>query len=388
MIAMEVNFENDTRSLRSPKYNYDFDSKTGAFERWGETKDQDPDYSEFGPEILDIEIVTGCKGVRGRRCDYCYKSNSLKNVKYMGLERFKEVFSKVNENKTITQVALGLDAGAELNPDTWKISEWLRSEGVVPNGTVADVTSETADKIASLWGACAVSAHLLGPNGWAAFKDSVKLLTDRVKKPGNTLVAVNCHFMVSEQTYDVAKKLVSSIASDPVLSRIYAIVLLGLKQCGRGAKGFRPLSFEKFSELARFAGSKKVGLGFDSCSANKFSAFLKDDLAKRTSAVLKAFAASEEKDGAVLEQKLKKLKRWYDDTNELIEPCESGLFSSYVNVDGEYFPCSFCEGHPSFAGKGIDVMKTNSFTSEVWNASTGWRNALLKNARSCPVYDV
>ena len=383
---MEIKFENDTRSLRSPGYNYDFDAKTGRFERWGETKDVDPEYSPYGPEILDVEIVTGCRGVRGNLCRYCYKANTTDKVEYMGLERFKEVFSKINENKTVTQVALGLDAGAELNPDTWKISEWLRSEGVVPNGTVADVTPETADKIASLWGACAVSAHLLAPNGWVAFKDSVGLLTDRLGKPGNTLVAVNCHFMLSEQTYDLCKKLVATVSKDPVLSRLYAIVLLGLKQCGRGSRGFKPLPFEKFADVVRYANHKKVGIGFDSCSANKFTRFLKLDLASKTNAAVEAFTGNLAADEAGLKDVLGKLKRWYDDTLQLVEPCESwGLFSSYVNVKGEYFPCSFAE----HVVEGIDVLGYESF-ADVWNSRfvDYGRRLSLASHRGCPIYDV
>lgn len=38
-----------------------------------------------------------------------------------------------------------------------------------------------------------------------------------------------------------------------------------------------------------------------------------------------------------------------------VEPCEICRFSSYVNVDGEYFPCSFVEGLPGWE-HGINVL--------------------------------
>jgi len=55
------------KKVRSNGYSYDFNKDTGFFARWGDTFDDDPTYSPFGPEILDIEISTICDG----GCSFC-----------------------------------------------------------------------------------------------------------------------------------------------------------------------------------------------------------------------------------------------------------------------------------------------------------------------------
>jgi len=58
----------DWTLLRSLFYNYDFNRRIGTLVRWGRTKDEDPVMSPVGPEIADIEIVTGnCSG----GCPWC-----------------------------------------------------------------------------------------------------------------------------------------------------------------------------------------------------------------------------------------------------------------------------------------------------------------------------
>jgi hypothetical protein len=81
------------KALASKHYNYVFDKKTGFFARWGQTKEEDPDFSPFGPEILDLEIDSGeCLG----NCKFCYKSNgSGVPSKHMSLEDFKTLLDKM-----------------------------------------------------------------------------------------------------------------------------------------------------------------------------------------------------------------------------------------------------------------------------------------------------
>lgn len=107
----------------------------------------------------------------------CYKSNTLTG-KNMSLETFKKIVNNLNKNKLLTQVAFGLGATAEENPELWDMCRWLRSEGIVPNGTVANISEETASKIASLFGACAVSIH----HDKNICYNSVKKLTDKINK--------------------------------------------------------------------------------------------------------------------------------------------------------------------------------------------------------------
>jgi MoaA/NifB/PqqE/SkfB family radical SAM enzyme len=81
--------------------------------RWGKTKEDDPNYSEFGPEIVDIEISEVCT----HGCTFCYKSN-IKVGRNMSLDTYKEVLKKLP--KTVTQIAFGI-GDIDGNPDLFPI---------------------------------------------------------------------------------------------------------------------------------------------------------------------------------------------------------------------------------------------------------------------------
>ena len=87
-------FENKVfKAFSSENYHYTFNKETGYFERFGKTPDDDPDFSEFGPEIADIEVTTKCMGVGGKLCPFCYKSNTP-NGENMSFETFKKMLDK------------------------------------------------------------------------------------------------------------------------------------------------------------------------------------------------------------------------------------------------------------------------------------------------------
>ena len=71
---------------------------------------------------------------------------------------------------------------------------------------------------------------------------------------------------------------------------------------------------------------------------------------------------------------------------ESVEPCESGLFSSYINCYGKFVYCSFAEG----IEKEIDVLDCYDFLEDVWNSDQviEWRKNLIENKRNCPIYDL
>jgi hypothetical protein len=63
--------------LKSDTYNYIFNKENGQFFRWGKTRDDDPLFSPFGPEILDLEISKGrCLG----GCKFCSPSGTKVNT--------------------------------------------------------------------------------------------------------------------------------------------------------------------------------------------------------------------------------------------------------------------------------------------------------------------
>lgn len=370
-LAFKVGVKKRKKYFKSDNYNYAFDLDTGFFARWGATQEEDPGKSPYGPEIADIEITTICDGINGKLCAYCYKSNT--NVgDNMSLDTFKKVIDQVNFNQQLTQVAFGLGASGKENPDLWDMCTFLRENHIVPNGTVAQLDDETAEKIANNFGGVAVSAHL-GKGlidtpygkvdaGFEVLADTIEKLVKYSKSKSATLRQVNIHFMIAEETYDDCLELFRLVKEDPRYAGLNAVVLLGLKQCGRAKKGFNILSEKKFKHLVELSFEKDIGLGFDSCSALKFQ----------------RAAEKLNKEGSISDEKLEQLI-------QLIEPCESGLFSAYVNTHGKFYPCSFNE----VAALEYDLLKEDASFKKLW--STGldnWRGMLEKSGRACPTYKI
>ena len=259
---MEIRETEKLKMVRSEGYNYLFRKDNGVFMRWGKTKEEDPNFSPFGSEILDLEATTVCPGVPGlpdsngnmveSPCRFCYKSNT-KNGKNMTLDTFKAIldkFPKYNGIHFLTQVAFGADSNATSNPELFDMMAWARKCGVIPNITVANISDETADKLVSVCGAVAVSRYA---NKNICY-DSVKRLTDR------GLSQTNIHQMVSLESFDQAMETLHDRLTDPRLAKMNAIVLLSLKQKGRGVS-FNRLPDEKYKQLIDFALENKIPVG-------------------------------------------------------------------------------------------------------------------------------
>lgn len=339
------------KKVVSENYNFYFDKSTGFFARWGATKEENPVCAP-SPEILDIEISSGkCKG----NCLFCYKSNGSGVSHNMTLDQFKTILSKMPT--TLTQIAFGI-TDIDANPDFFKMMEHAREKGVIPNFTchgLDDMTPELATKITNLCGAIAVSVY----NREKTY-NTIAALTNAGARQ------VNVHYMISEQTYDGAFDILTDIKTDKRLSKLNAIVFLALKQKGRGTS-FTPLKDKsKYKKLFDFAREREISIGFDSCSAPVY------------------FKISENTP---------------DEKEALMyaEPCESTLFSAYLNDEGIFYPCSFAE-----KDEGLDVLNCNNFVDDIWNneKTKQFRETLLKSTdscgvckfksecRTCPIFDV
>jgi hypothetical protein len=337
--------ENKTKKiLLSPEYNYVFNKVNGMFARWGKTKEEDPSHCNFGAEILDIEVTTKCAGPGGKPCPFCYKSNTPNGIN-MSFETFKTILDKMP--KMLTQIAFGADAQATSNPDLFKMMEYARLKEIIPNITVADISDETADRLVKLCGAVAVSRYA----DYDICYDSVKKLSDRGLKQ------VNIHFMLSRETFEEAFKTIDDYQKDDRLKGLNAIVFLSLKQKGRGVK-YNTITQEEFKKLIDYAFEKNAPIGFDSCSAHKFLNAVKD-------------------------------RENYKQLEMLAEPCESSCFSSYIDVNGIFFPCSF-SAETEHWKTGLDVVNCTDFVKDVWNHKRveEFRKNLLGCNRNCPLFQV
>jgi len=340
--------------VKSPKYNYVFNTKTGFFARWGETKEDDPDFSPFGPEILDIEISTICH----QGCSFCYKTNTAKG-KNMSLDTFKQIFAKMPPN--LTQIAFGIGS-IDANPDLFPIMAHTRKMGIIPNITINGyrMKNQHYRGLASFCGAVAVSNY----DKDVCYQTVEDLNWYKKENPTSTLRQINIHQVLSEESVGQCFELMHDMQTDSRLSELNAVVFLLLKPKGGRNVSHQLRNSTKYKALIDYAMAKKLPIGFDSCSAPSFLRAIKD----------------------------------YDETlrkqlEQVAEPCESTMFSLYVNVNGEAVPCSFCDGEKGMMP--IDMLSVENFMKEVWGAysTVAFRIKLLDSqekygCRQCPVFDV
>ena len=164
--------------------------------------------------------------------------------------------------------------------------------------------------------------------------------------------------MISQETLDTVYQTFKDYLEDNRLANLNAIVLLSLKQKGRG-KNFTPLTQKQFDEMVNYALDNNIPIGFDSCSCGKLFKTIQD------------FPNKEE-------------------IEQVAEPCESfGLFSAYINVNARYFPCSFVEGIGKWK-EGINILKIESFLKDIWycNSLKEDRKRSLKCGRECLYFNI
>jgi radical SAM protein with 4Fe4S-binding SPASM domain len=252
--------------------------------------------------------------------------------------------------QTLTQIAFGI-GDIDTNPELWQMMRYCRDHMIIPNLTINGerMTPQYYDLIASNCGACAVSLY-----DKETCYNTVKELTDR------RMTQVNIHCLLSEETFQKCKDVLHDRLKDPRLANLNAVVFLWLKPKGDRNNLNKLSSMDKFKELLKYSFDNDIKIGFDSCTSPMF---------------LEAIDGTPH----------------YDEMYKCVDPCESTLFSYYINVDGIGHPCSFSET----LGKGVDLTKTNNFLKDVWNhhSTLGFRKQLEKGkdkrgCRTCPIYNL
>ena len=285
----------------------------------------------------------------------CYKSNT-EIGKNMTFETFKTIFHKLP--KTVGQIAFGI-GDLDANPDLWEIMWYCRENdynpNVAPNITIngAMLTNRNAGLLSEFCGAMAISNY-----GADICYPAVKKMTD------TGMEQVNIHQILAVETFDKCIQLMKDAKSDERLEKLNAIVFLLLKPKGK-RNTMTPLTdLDKWKELSKFAFDNKVRFGFDSCSSPWFLDSIRDD-----ADIFKMVEQS-------------------------VEPCESSCFSAYINTDGFFVPCSFCEGELDGWDKGLDVVHCDDFLTDIWfhEKTDKFRQALVKQKKAgnlhCPVFDI
>jgi MoaA/NifB/PqqE/SkfB family radical SAM enzyme len=259
----------------------------------------------------------------------------------MSFETFKKILDKVPD--TLTQIAFGI-GDIDANPDLWKMMKYARGRVVASNLTINGqrMNSQYYDLIASNCGATAVSLYDRN-----TCYDAVKELSDR------GLNQTNIHCLLSEENYDTCKQALVDMKKDPRLENLNALVFLWLKPRGDRNTCHKISSLDKLKKLVEYAFDNNLRIGFDSCSSPYFLKTIHE-------------------------------RSNYKQIKTLVEPCESTLFSYYINVDGLGYPCSFNETPDN----GVDTVNCNDFLNDVWNApeTAKFRQLLHMCKRSCPTY--
>ena len=352
--TVEVNgqkfyFMDDSASkhVRSETYNYDFDKISGAFRRWGKDEDDDPQFSPLGPEILDIEVCTnGCEHF----CEFCYKGNTNSAPTNMTLDGFKTILDMINPS--LTQIAFGI-TGVQTNPYLLGMMQYCRDLGVVPNVTLTgfDMTRNIAHMITQLAGAISVSVY----------QTDKELGYNTIRELSLRKAFINMQLLISQETLPFVYEVLEDKTKYPRLAYLHSVIFLGVKPKGRDRDSFKPVSGEQYSNLMRYCNEHEIPYGFDSCSAPQFEESL---------------------DRLGMDPRLKILS----------ESCESTLFSLYINVNGDCYGCSFCEGE--FKAAPLNVFRYKNFLRDIWYSSQfeEFRGDLLKTikngCRHCPVFDL
>lgn len=307
----------------------------------------DPAFSILGPEILDLEIsVNGCPKVGGKNCKFCYKNNSDKPPTNMSFDTFVKIVSKFP--KCLYSIAFGI-TGVQTNPDFPKMLQWCRENDIVPNYTLsgADLNNELLEVTTKYCGAVAVSCY---EGNKQLCYDTIK----RVHEYSKGKVHVNMHIVLSEDETQIKHiwDVLDDIKNGKVIG-LRNIVFLRIKPVGRAGNMNCQIHLDTYKKIMTYCMENDIGFGFDSCSA-KTAIRVLNDMGR-------------------------------GDLTSSCEPCESSKFSSYINVLGEYWNCSFCERSDFF--KPINVLNIKNF-DELWNNEQLVNIRDMKYDRSCPVYDL
>lgn len=327
-----------------------FNKTTGFNVRMGKTFEDDPSWCPLGPEIADIEVVTGsCPKVNSENCRWCYKNNTSAAGKVMTLEQFKKIVMGFPRN--LSQVALGI-TGVKSNPYLADMLKWLREYGIVGNLTLtgADLDDEMTDVLCQYCGACAVSCYDKAKD---LCYNTIKKLHDTAREKFKRDMSVNMHIVIADFSMTHIMDVLNDIKYGKVPG-LKSVVMLHAKPVGRAKNLDCSLSKENLTKVMKFCLDNDISFGFDSCNGHNVQDILVE--------MGKSHLCTS------------------------IEPCESARISIYCNVEGKITPCSFVEH--VFEDSAIDLLNGNTKLMDVWATNkmlNGFRNC-NKCSTSCPIY--
>lgn len=316
-------------------YHFVADSRTGITMRWGKSLNDDPTFAPV-PELADISISNHCT----KGCSFCYR-DSRNNNEFMSVEDYCSVLDSMNHDNygNVFQVALGGGEPLE-HPDFLTIIDKTVHRNIVPNFTTNGIyiDQNICNQIKGKVGAVAISVT-----------SAQEIPTDKVKLLNLHGIRVNLHYLLSSETISEAIKILRGDNSE-LLDGINAIVFLTYKPAGRADRQFvikSGFTLDEFLREIETRESKMPKIGFDACFIPM--------LMRKT-----------------------KIPR------TLIDTCEGGFFSVYIDHRLNVSPCSFSARRDSYNLHVYDFY-------DIWlNKFDSYREASKNHCRfkECSAYDL
>lgn len=225
----------------------------------------------------------------------------------MSVEEYCQVLDSMNslEYGNVFQVAIGGGEPLE-HPDFLQIAEETAKRGIVMNFTTNGqlLNTEICTALKEKIGAMAISA--------SSISDLKKIRPALDCAEG---LKVNVHFILSRESIEEATDIAKGVYND-LLKGINAIVFLTYKPAGRGTTDLVLKDGERMKAFIEAVKAPKTTckIGFDAC----FVPMLMRGKAVR---------------------------------NEMVDVCEGGFFSVYIDENMNVSPCSFSGGKDAYSLK-------------------------------------
>ena len=282
--------------------------------------------------LADISISNYCSN----ECEYCYRSSSP-DGKVISIENYEFILKQLTSEEygSVFQVALG---GGEplLHPDFNEILRITKEKfNIIPNYTTSGkfFDKDNIEATRKYCGAIAIS--------YDPYRD---LTLDELSKIGSCLkdnnIKANIHYVISEKTLNNAIEIIEG-KYDEFLTNFNAIIFLTFKPFGRADNQDSIKSSDKLNSFLKLIDNpvSKVRIGFDACFVPL--------LIKNT-----------------------------DVDNDMVDSCECGFFSVYVDENLNVMPCSFCNEN----NLKYNLMEFNF--GDIWlNKFSDYRTFITENGR-------
>lgn len=288
-----------------------FNKKTGFFVRLEEDGQEEPFWSEDGPELLDFSITNYCE----RCCEFCYRQANPSG-RHVSLDDVENVVKQAKK-AGVLQIALG-GGNPNQHPQFVEVLKIIRENGIVPSYTSNGdgLTTAILEATKKYCGAMALS--LYPPY------EGYDKIAERISGMG---IRLNLHVILKSDTIDL---LISWFKEPPTLfASINALIVLNYKPI-RGSQELMvrdPERLKAFYESASTCKSMKIG--FDSCCVPSIVSWMKVNTA-------------------------------------LLDSCEAARFSAYISEDMKMYPCSFMANTGRFG----DLR--NESLVDIWQSNTAF----------------